>query len=127
MQRALQITSRNFELTAAIRTTIEQHAKALEQYFGRLTGCHVVLEAPAVHHHRHGGPFKVSIDLRTPQAEISINKQQAQDLPVAIREAFDAARRRLEDHLRELRGDVKSHTSTRRVAGEREVPVEDEE
>jgi hypothetical protein len=76
-----------------------------------------VREAPAVHHHRLGGPFKVRIDLRTPQAEISINKQQAADLPVAIREAFDAARRRLEDHLRELRGDVKSHLSTRRVPG----------
>jgi ribosomal subunit interface protein len=127
MQRALQITSRDFELTDAIRTTIEQHAAALEQYFGRLTGCHVVLEAPAVHHHRRGGPFKVRIDLRTPQAEITINKQHAEDLPVAIREAFDAARRRLEDHLRELRGDVKSHAPRRRAAGEEEIPGGDEE
>jgi len=125
MQRALQITSRDFVLTNAIRTTIEQHAQALEQYFGRLTGCHVVLEAPAVHHHRHGGPFKVRIDLRTPQAEISINRQHAEEFPVAIREAFDAARRRLEDHLRELRRDVKSHVP--KPAAEEKIPGGDKD
>ena len=68
----------------------------------------MVIEAP-VHHHRHGGPFNVRIDLRVPAEEISINKQAADDLAVAIREAFDSARRRLEDHLREMRRDVESH------------------
>jgi ribosomal subunit interface protein len=108
MERPLQITSRDLALTDEMRTLIEQRAQALEQYFERLTGCHVVIEAP-VHHHRHGGPFSVRIDLRTPGAELDVTKQHADDLAVAIREAFDAARRRLEDHLRELRGDVKSH------------------
>jgi len=117
MQRPLQITSRDFALTDPIRAMIEKRAEALEQYFGRLTGCHVVIEAP-VHHHRRGGPFNVRIDLRTPGAELSVNKQGADDLAVAVREAFDAARRRVEDHLRELRGDVKTHTlsSVGRVA-----------
>jgi ribosomal subunit interface protein len=117
MQRSLQITSRDFALTDAMRALIERRAEALEQYFGRLTGCHVVIEAP-VRHHRHGGPFKVRIDLRAPGAELSMNKQNADDLAVAIRETFDSARRRLEDHLRELRRDVKSHElpSVARVA-----------
>jgi len=117
MQRSLQITSRDFALTDAMRALIEKRAAALEQYFERLTGCHVVIEAP-VRHHRHGGPFQVRIDLRTPGAELSVDKQHADDLAVAIREAFDSARRRLEDHLRELRRDVKSHElpSVARVA-----------
>jgi ribosomal subunit interface protein len=117
MQRPIQITSRDFALTDAMRALIEKRAKDLEQYFGRLTGCHVVIEAP-VHHHRRGGPFSVRIDLRTPRAELSVNKQDADDLAVAIREAFDSARRRLEDHLRELRRDVKTHAlpSVARVA-----------
>jgi len=117
MQRPLQISSRDFALTDAMRALIEKRAEALEQYFGRLTGCHVVIEAP-VHHHRRGGPFNVRIDLRTPGAELSVNKQGADDLAVAIREAFDSARRRLEDHLRELRGDMKYHAlaSVGRVA-----------
>jgi ribosomal subunit interface protein len=108
MQRPIQITSRDFALTDAMRSLIEHRVQALEQYFGRLTGCHVVIEAP-VHHHHRGGPFKVRLDLRTPRAELSVNKQSADDLAVAIREAFDSARRRLEDHLREMRRDVKSH------------------
>ena len=108
MQRSIQITSRDFALTPATRELIEERTAALELYFGRLTGCHVVIEAP-VHHHRHGGPFDVRLDLRTPGGELSVNKQSADDLAVAIREAFAAARRRLEDHLRELRGEVKSH------------------
>lgn len=108
MQRPVQITSRNFPLSEAIEAQIRERAAALEAYFGRLTGCHVVVEAPVRHHHK-GGPFNVRIDLRAPGAELSVNRQGAEDLAVAVRDAFDAARRRLEDHLRELRHDVKSH------------------
>lgn len=111
MQRELQITSRNFELTPAIEKQVRERAEALQLYFGRLTGCHVVLEAP-VRHHRKGGPFNVRIDMRAPGAELSVTRQDAEDLSLAVREAFDAARRRLEDHLRELRGDVKSHEAS---------------
>lgn len=108
MQRPLQITSRDFQLTPAMEEQIQGRAADLELYFPRLTGCHVVVEAP-VHHHRKGGPFHVRIDLRVPGAELSVNRQSADDLAIAIREAFDAGRRRIEDHLRELRRDVKAH------------------
>jgi ribosomal subunit interface protein len=108
MQRELQISSRNFDLTPAIEKQVRERAEALELYFERLTGCRVVLEAP-VRHHRKGGPFKVRIDMRAPGAELSVTRQDAEDLSLAVREAFDAARRRLEDHLRELRHDVKTH------------------
>lgn len=109
MQRPVQITSRDFKLTDAMKEMIEKRAESLELYFERLTGCHVIIEAPVDHHHR-GGPFSVRIDLRTPGAELMVNKQKDEDLAVAIRVAFDSTRRRLEDHLRELRRDVKTHT-----------------
>ena len=32
-----------------------------------------------------------------------------EDLQIALHEAFDAARRKLEDHVRVQRGDVKTH------------------
>jgi len=108
MQRPVQITSRDFPLTETMEADIRRRAEALGLYFERLTGCHVVIEAP-VHHHRKGGPFKVRIDMRAPQAELSVTRQHAEDLAVAVREAFDAARRRLEDHLRKLRQSVKAH------------------
>ena len=124
MQRPIQITSRDFVLTEAMKRLIEERVEALEQYFPRLTGCHVVIEAP-VRHHRHGGPFSVRIDLRAPGAELSVNKQDADDLAVAIRESFDSARRRLEDHLRELRRDVKTHSAPSIARVARVFPLED--
>jgi cold shock CspA family protein/ribosome-associated translation inhibitor RaiA len=108
MQRPVQITSRDFQLTPAMEAQIRERADDLQLYFPRLTGCHVVVEAP-VHHHRKGGPFNVRIDLRMPGAEASVNHQSADDLAIAIRDAFHAARRRIEDHLRELRREVKAH------------------
>ncbi len=118
MQRPLQITSRDFPLTEAIEAQIRQRAEALESYWDRITGCHVVIEAPAVRHHRKGGPFNVRIDLKVPGSELSVNRQNAVDLAIAVRDAFDAARRQMEDRLRELRHDVKAHEAppTARIA-----------
>jgi ribosome-associated translation inhibitor RaiA len=109
MQRPLQITSRDFALTGAIESLIRKRAKALENFFDHLTGCNVVLEAPAVHHHRRGGPFTVRIALDVPRTTLVVSHRHAEDLSLAVREAFDAASRRLEDYVRELRGDVKNH------------------
>lgn len=108
MQQPLQITSRDFELTPAIEAEIRERAAKLDTYYNRITGCHVIVDAP-VGHHRKGGPFSVRIDMTVPRAELTVTRQGAEDLSVAIRDAFDAARRRLEDHVREIRGDTKVH------------------
>jgi len=108
MQRPLQITARNFQLTPAIEGEIRRRAEGLERFYQRLTGCHVVLEA-AVGHHRKGGPFKVRIDLRVPGRELSVTRQSDKDFPLATRDAFDAAVRLLEDYAREQRLAVKAH------------------
>jgi hypothetical protein len=47
MQRTVQIASRDFQLTAAMEAQIRERAD-LQLYFPRLTGCHVVVEAPFV-------------------------------------------------------------------------------
>lgn len=109
MQRALQITARNFTLSEASETEIREKAARLERYYesGRINGCHVIVEGAVGHHHR-GGPFKVRVDLRLPGGELSVNRQSEDDLAVAIREAFDAARRELQDYARKQRRDVKS-------------------
>jgi cold shock CspA family protein/ribosome-associated translation inhibitor RaiA len=110
MQRPLQITSRDFTMTEAIEAQIRERAGSLEEFYERLTGCHVVLEAP-VKHHMKGGPFSVRIDLRVPGKELSVTRQHGTDLSIAVREAFDAAKRQLEDYAREQRHDIKSHAA----------------
>ncbi len=108
MQRPLQITSPDFTLTPVMESLIREKADGLELYYPRLTGCHVIVRA-AVGHHRTGGPFDVRIVLRAPGSELVVNHQDAEDLSIALREAFDAARRKLEDYIREQRRAVKAH------------------
>ncbi|HVN28267.1 MAG TPA: HPF/RaiA family ribosome-associated protein [Candidatus Binataceae bacterium] len=108
MQRPLKILSRDFTLSPGIEAEIRDKVAALEHFYNRITGCEVVIEG-TVHHHRHGGPFRVRIHLTVPGDEIAINRQAEDDLAVAVRESFAAARRRIEDHIREVRGDVKAH------------------
>ncbi len=108
MEIPLQITAHDFRLTPATESDIRDKAAKLDTYFDRIIRCHVVLEAP-VGHHRRGGPFKVRIDVTVPGSELVVNRHEDNDLPVAIRNAFDAMRRRLEDYVRQQRGDVKTH------------------
>ena len=58
--------------------------------------------------------FRVRVDLGVPGREIVVGRDpQAhhahEDAHVAVRDAFDAVRRLLEDYVRERRGDVKLH------------------
>jgi ribosomal subunit interface protein len=108
MQRPLSITARDFTLSEAFETEIREKAAALDTYFNKITGCDVTVEAP-VDHHRKGGPFTVRIRLTVPGKELMTNRQNEEGLAAAIREAFDAIRRQLEDYVRELRGHVKTH------------------
>jgi len=70
--------------------------------------CRVVLELDA-RHKRHGKQFVVRIDLKVPGGEIAVTHEHDEELEIALRDAFDAARRRLEDYARVQRGDVKHH------------------
>lgn len=112
MQRPLKISSRDFELTEAVESQIRERAEWLETFYGRLSGCEVTVEAPAIRHHRHGGPYIVRVHVTAPGKDLMVDHQEEEELSQAIREAFDAARRQLEDHLREQRRWVKSHEET---------------
>ncbi len=108
MELPLQVTLRDISPSAAVEDYIRERAAKLDAFYDRIMSCRVVVEAP-VRHHRKGGPFKVRIDLTVPGDELVVNRQADEDLYVAIREAFDAARRRLEDYARRQRGSVKAH------------------
>lgn len=110
MQVPIQITSHDFPLPGSVETEIRERAEKLETYYDGIIRCRVVVEAP-VGHHRSGGPYDVRVVLTVPGAELVVNRQAAEDLPVAVRDAFDAMRRRLEDYARHQRGDVKSHST----------------
>jgi ribosome-associated translation inhibitor RaiA/cold shock CspA family protein len=113
VQIPLQITFRDMPTSEAVEARVRDRAARLERFHPRITGCHVVVEA----HHRHqrqGTLYHVSIHLVLPEGEIAVTRDPAEhhaheDVLVAVRDAFDAADRRLEDRVRRLRGVVKHH------------------
>ncbi len=108
MQIPLQITIRDVEHSEALETHIRDKVKKLDEFFNHITSCRVVVEVPHKHHHQ-GKQFNVRIDIGVPGSEIVVNRDHAEDVYVALRDAFDAAKRRLEDYVRKIRGDVKAH------------------
>lgn len=102
----LEIQRGTVPLTGEAEAYIRERADHLDTFYPRILTCRVTLEAP-VTHHRQGGPYRVRIDLDVPGKVIAVNHRQAEDLHVAIRKAFEAAQRQLEDFARVQRGQVK--------------------
>jgi ribosomal subunit interface protein len=111
MQLPVQITYRGMSSSAAIEEAVRDRAAKLEQFHSHIMSCRVVIEQPGKHK-RQGKEFVVHVDLKVPGGEIAVNRDHAEDVYVALRDAFDAARRKLEDFAREQRGDVKHHEIT---------------
>jgi ribosomal subunit interface protein len=111
MQIPLQISYRGMQSSAAIDAAVREKAAKLEQFHARIMSCRVVIEQPG-RHQQQGKQFVVHIDLTVPGGEIAVNRDHHEDVYVALRDAFDAARRKLEDFAREQRGDVKHHEPT---------------
>lgn len=108
----LQITFRNMPASLAVRARIEEQAAKLTRFDDRLMSCRVVVRAPH-RHHRKGKLYQVSIDAKVPGTEIAVNRDPGenhahQDVYVAVRDAFNALTRRLEDASRIRRGDTKT-------------------
>jgi cold shock CspA family protein/ribosome-associated translation inhibitor RaiA len=123
MQLPLQITARDVSLSEAAEGDIRAKAANLDTYYDGIMSCRVVVEGPVRHHRK--GPYTVRVDLTVPGAELVVDRQADEDLYVAIRDAFDAARRRLEDYARRQRGDVKLHETSPRARVCRLFPEED--
>lgn len=102
------ITARHMELTPATYVAIQDHVARLGRFHNKLRRCDVVVVGPS-RHHRHGGSYAVHIDLRVPGADLVVNRRVGPDLDSVIHQAFDAARRRLQDQLQRRRGHVKRH------------------
>jgi cold shock CspA family protein len=115
MQTEPQITFDDIPVDESVRAATLEHIDQLERLSDRITGCHVVIGQPH-RHHREGRLYSVRVDVRVPGGEIVVNREHPldhahEDVHVAIRDAFAAARRRLEDHVRRLRGVEKRHVA----------------
>ena len=109
----LELSFRNMDPSDAVEAKVRERVDKLETFFGRINACRVVVEAP--HRHRRKGKiYHVRIEIGVPGRTLIVDRDPGQhhaheDVYVAIRDAFDAARRQLEDHSRKAAGKVKAH------------------
>lgn len=109
MQIPLEITLRDIPESPAVETRIREKVAKLERFHDRIMSCRITVESPQQRKHQ-GKLYSVHIDIKVPgNGELVVNRVQDEDIYVAIRDAFNAAARQLEDHNRVRRGDVKLH------------------
>lgn len=119
MNTPLKISYHGVEPTMAIEARIRERAEKLERFNHRITSCEVAIEEPH-RQHKKGNLFSVRLLIRTPTGEIVINRagpedHAHEDFYVALRDAFDAAQRKLEDAQRvsSRRGRVQQQNGSR--------------
>ena len=110
MQTPLQVTLKDMPQSEAVEARIREKAEKLNRFYDRIMGCRVVVESPQRHQHQ-GKLYSVHIDLTVPGAELVANRAEDEDVYVAIRDAFVAITRQLEDFVRRQRGEVKAHSA----------------
>ena len=124
MQIPLQVTFREVPHSDAIEAAIRDRAEKLDQFYDKIMGCRAVVGM--IQRHRHQGKlFNVRLDITVPGGEVVVNRDKADDVYVAIRDAFDHAKRRLEDYARRQRGDIKTHETEARGRVARLFPEQD--
>ena len=114
METPIEMEFQDMPADPETRESIAAQVKKLEQRYGRITACRVVIKGPG-HRHQTGGQYDVNIRMALPDGrEANIGRTpkadpRHADLSFAINDAFKRARRRLQDHSRRMDGMVKSH------------------
>ena len=153
MRSPLKITFRDMPPSKAIEDNIREKATKLESFHDDIMSCRIIVEAPH-RHHRKGKAYGVRIDITVPGDELVINREPKhlvvaravhgeeleqklaenheltkyaahEDVYVAIRDAFDAAARKLQDHARRRRGKIKTHETSQLARVGTIFPMED--
>ena len=115
MQTPVEIEFQEMAVSPEVQDMIAGHVKKLEQLYGRIIACSVVIKGPG-HRHQSGGQYDINIHMTLPDGyEVNIGRtpkadERHSDLPFAVNDAFKRAGRQLQDNARRMRGEVKSHS-----------------
>jgi len=102
MLTPLQISLSGIAPSEALETAIRDKAHKLEHFYDRITGCRVALTLEA-RDQGQGRQFSVQVGVKVPGGTIEATREHDRNLHVALRDAFDAARRQLQEYAREKR------------------------
>jgi len=96
-----RISFQNVEHSEFIEKEIQQKVRQLTRHNSEVMDCHVVVDSP--HKSKNKGKiYEIHIKLSVPGNDISVSRDSGlnhshEDIHVAIRDAFDAAKRILQD------------------------------
>ena len=113
MEMQLKIAFRGMRKSRAVESFVRNWAGKLDAVYDRIERCDVVVDAPHLRR-RQGNQYRVRIALTVPGGQLVVSRDPGpdeahQDVYVAVRDSFHAARRQLEDHVRRhLRREVKA-------------------
>ena len=129
-----QITFHGLAHSPKLEADVVERVAWLAKFYPDIVSCRVLIEVPH-RHHRNGRHFHVTVELTLPNGPAIVIKHEPsqhsavkdtatpehlkkagvanvhRDAHVAIHEAFNAARRRLQDFARRQRGAVKMHAT----------------
>ena len=114
METEPQIVFEHMDSSDAVRQRVMQELADLERIYGRITAARVSMSPPP-REHRKGYLWRTNIHLVLPggrEVAVSNNPHSGQpedDIYSSIEGAFAVARRQLQDKVRLMEGDVKSH------------------
>lgn len=113
MSLPVTVVFKDVSPSPALRIHIERHAEHLARIASRLHACQVTLRRKEGRH-RKGNRYLVHVRVTLPGGEFEAGHAMEldhshEDAYVAVRDAFDALRRQLEDFIRIRRADVKTH------------------
>jgi len=105
----VQITFRHMEGSPAVETRVRELTDHLGTFSDRIQSCRVVVDSPHRHHHQ-GKVFNVKVQLAIPGEDVVVDMERPdrdghEDVYVVLRDAFDAARRQLQQRMSSLRGE----------------------
>ena len=107
----VQITFGHMESSPAVETRVRELADHLGTFSDKIHSCRVVVDSP--HRHQHQGKvFNVKVQLTIPGEDVVVDMERPdrdghEDVYVVLRDAFDAARRQLQQRMSSLRGEPK--------------------
>lgn len=101
------VTFRDMATSPTVEAFVRRWAARLERVDPRIIRCEVSIERPHRHHER-GNRFRVRVLVAVPGHDIAVSHEPGEDgahddVRVAIRDSFRAARRQLDDHVRKQR------------------------
>jgi cold shock CspA family protein/ribosome-associated translation inhibitor RaiA len=123
MELPLQITAHDFVLSPSDERAIRDAAAKLDDFAPRILSCRIAIEVPRGRG-RTGRQYRIHIKLDVPGQEIVVRRRSDEAIATAIQKAFKAVGRRLQDHARRQRGEVKLPLRAPRGLVTRLVPWE---